>query len=100
MKFYAFKYVLITCIALTFFIKVSHVVSYLSYSADNIEALSTHDDATEKEEKKVETEYAIEQVAFHGQTYFPVLAAKKLIITNHPFSPAYFPEVSTPPPSV
>lgn len=100
MKVYAFKCLLITCIALTFLIKVSHVVSYLSYSADNIEALSTHDDATEKEEKKVETEYAIPQITLNSQTCFPVLTAKKLIILDHSFKLAYFPEVLTPPPSI
>jgi len=100
MKFDALKYIIVTCITLTFLIKVSHVVSYLSYSTDNIEALSTHDDATEKEDKKLETEYAIEQVVFHGQTYFPVLIAKKLVIPDHSFKLAYFPEVLTPPPSV
>lgn len=100
MKLDALKYILVTCIALTFLIKVSHVVSYLSYSADNIEVLSTHDDATEKEDKKLETEYAIEQVIFQSQTYFPVLMVKKLIIPDHSFKLAYFPEVLTPPPSV
>jgi len=100
MKFDVLKYFIVTCIALTFLIKVSHVVSYLSYSTDNIEALSIHDEATGKEEKKVETEYAMEQIVFHSQIYFPLLTAKKLIIPDHSFKLAYFPEVLTPPPSI
>ncbi|QNN42208.1 hypothetical protein [Pedobacter roseus] len=100
MKFYTLKYILISCIALTFFLKVSHVISYLSYSADRIEVLSTNDDATEKEEKKVETEYAINQILLHTDIYFPLQTAKKVIIPDHSFKLAYFPEVLTPPPSI
>lgn len=100
MKFYAFKYILIGCIALTFFLKVSHVVSYLSYSVDHVEVLSTNDDATEKEEKKVETEYTIEETPFHGEMHFPLKTSKKVIIPDYSLQLAYFPEVLTPPPSV
>ena len=100
MKFDGLKYVLIACIALAFFLKVSHAVSYLSYSSNNVEVLSTNDDATEKEEKKVETEYAVQQIAFHGALYFPLQISKKVIILGHSFQLAYFPEVLTPPPSV
>ncbi|TCD19782.1 hypothetical protein EZ456_19940 [Pedobacter psychrodurus] len=100
MNFYAFKYILISCIAITFFLKVSHVVSYLSYSANNVELLSTNDDATEKEEKKVEPEYAIQQTMFHGDINFTFQTSKKVIIPDHSFQLAYFPEVLTPPPSV
>ncbi len=100
MKFYVLKYILISCIALAFFLKVSHVVSYLSYSADNVELLSTNDDATEKEEKKVEPEYAIPQILFHGDMNFTLQTSKKVVIPDHSFQLAYFPEVLTPPPSV
>lgn len=100
MKLDTLKYILVTCIALIFLIKVSHVVSYLSYSADTTEVLSMHDDASEKEEKKLETEYAIPQFASHIQSYFPMLTAKKLIIPDYSFRLAYFPEVLTPPPSI
>jgi hypothetical protein len=99
MKLDALKYILISCIALTFFLKVSHVVSYLSYSADNVEVLSTNDDAAEKEEKKVETEYAIHEIAFHHELYLPLQTSKKILIPDHFFKLAYFPEVITPPPS-
>ncbi|WP_025146301.1 hypothetical protein [Pedobacter jeongneungensis] len=100
MKFNTLKYIIISCIALTFFLKVSHVISYLSYSADCIEVLSTNDDATEKEEKKVETEYAINQILLHTDIYFPLQTVKKVIIPGHAFKLAYFPEVLTPPPSI
>jgi len=99
MKFNTFKYVLISCIALTFFLKVSNLVSYLSYSAD-IEVLSTNDDATEKEEKKIETEYAVQQMMFQYEINFPFQSSKKVVIHDHSFKLAYFPEVLTPPPSV
>ncbi|GAA4207030.1 hypothetical protein GCM10022289_28810 [Pedobacter jeongneungensis] len=99
MKFYAFKYVIIACIALTFCLKVSHVMSYLSYSTDHIEFSFINDDATEKEEKKVETEYAVYQIAFEEGVYFPLQTSKKVIIPDHSFQLAYFPEVLTPPPS-
>ncbi|WP_316843199.1 hypothetical protein [Pedobacter psychrodurus] len=99
MKFFAFKYILISCIALTFFLKVSNVVSYLSYSTDDVEVLSVNDDATEKEEKKVETEYAVQQIMFHDEMYIPLQTSNKVIIHGHSFQLAYFPEVLTPPPS-
>lgn len=91
---------LIACIAVIFFVKVSHVLSYLSYSADNVELLSANDDATEKEEKKAETEYAVYQNIFHSIVYCPVQTSKKIIVPDHSFQEAYFPEVLTPPPSV
>ncbi|WP_426327261.1 hypothetical protein [Pedobacter sp. R-06] len=100
MKFNGLKYVLIACIAIAFFLKVSHAVSYLSYSTNNVEVLSTNDDATEKEEKKVETEYTVQQIVFHGALYFPLQTSKKVLIPDHSFQLAYFPEVLTPPPSV
>jgi len=100
MKLDGLKYVLIACIAITLFLKVSHAVSYLSYSADNVEVLSTNDDATEKEEKKVETEYTVQQIVFHGALYFPLQTSKKVLIPDHSFQLAYFPEVLTPPPSI
>lgn len=76
------------------------MISYLSYSANNVELLSVNDDATEKEEKKVEAEYAVYQSLSHATVYFPLQTSKKVIIPNHSFQLAYFPEVLTPPPSV
>ncbi|QDW27743.1 hypothetical protein FFJ24_024050 [Pedobacter sp. KBS0701] len=100
MKLEGLKYILIACIALTFVLKVSRVVSYLSYSTDNVEVLSTSDDATEKEEKKIETEYAIQETMFHGKMYFPLQTSKKVIVPDCSLQLAYFPEVLTPPPSI
>ncbi|SDH57002.1 hypothetical protein SAMN05421827_12940 [Pedobacter terrae] len=100
MKSDGLKYILITCITLAFFVKVSHVVSYLSYSVQNVEFSSTNDDATEKEEKKTESEFVVHEVLFNSTLYFPFQTTKKVIIPDHAFQLAYFPEVLTPPPSV
>ncbi|MBO9676027.1 MAG: hypothetical protein J7577_21465 [Sphingobacteriaceae bacterium] len=100
MKSDSLKYILIVCMAIAFFLKASHVVSYLSHVANNIELLSTNDDATEKEDKKVESEYAVQQVVLQGILYFPLQISNKIIIPGHSFQMAYFPEVLTPPPSV
>lgn len=100
MKFNLLKYILVACMAIAFFLKVSHVISYLSYTIHQVEVLSTNDDATEKEEKKVESEYTLQQIVFHGDIYFPPQTARKVIIPDYPFKLAYFPEVLTPPPSI
>ena len=99
MKLNAFKYVVVICVTLALFFKVSNMISYLSYSTDNVEVLSTNNDATEKEEKKVETEYVVQQIVFHETLYFPLQTSKKILIPDHFFQLAYFPEVLTPPPS-
>lgn len=100
MKFFTLKYILIACIAVTFCLKVSEAISYLSYSSDHVEFLSDNDDATEKEEKKAETEYVVHQLAFQVEINFTLQTSKKVIIPDHAFQLAYFPEVLTPPPSV
>ncbi|WP_412467117.1 hypothetical protein [Pedobacter sp. KLB.chiD] len=100
MKFDGFKYILMVCIAIAFFLKVSHVLSYLSYSAHNVELLSTNEDATEKEEKKTESEFAVQEISFNWALYYPIQTSKIVIIPGHAFQLAYFPEVLTPPPSV
>ncbi|MFD2582930.1 hypothetical protein ACFSR6_10560 [Pedobacter vanadiisoli] len=100
MKSDSLKYILIVCVVTAFFLKASHVVSYLSHVINNIELLSTNDDAAEKEEKKVESEYTVQQVVFQGALYFPLQISKKVIIPGHSFQLAYFPEVLTPPPSI
>ncbi|WP_316735101.1 hypothetical protein [Pedobacter aquatilis] len=99
MKFISFKYVLIICIALTLFLKVSDVLSYLKSSISNIEYIALGDDA-EKEEKKIEHEYFDNQVFFDSSLHlFPVLEQKLIIPDNFSIA-AYFPEVLTPPPSI
>ncbi|WP_343522995.1 hypothetical protein [Pedobacter sp.] len=100
MKSGGLKYILIVCIAITFFLKVSHVVSYLSQVTSQIELVSANDDATEKEEKKAESEYEVQQIVFQGAVYFPFQISKRVIIPDHSFQLAYFPDILTPPPSV
>ncbi|NTE02187.1 hypothetical protein G6M24_34235 [Agrobacterium tumefaciens] len=99
MKFNGLKYLLIICIATIFFLKVSNAVSYLKYYPTELEYSSVNNDATEKEEKKVETEYYTDHffTITNLSTFF--ITEKKVIIPGHFFYPAYFPEVLTPPPS-
>ena len=99
MKFTGLKYILIICIVATFFIKVSNALSYIKYSPTEIEYASTNDDATEKEEKKVETEYFTNQFSSVINVSTSFITEKKVVIPDHFFYPAYFPEVLTPPPS-
>jgi hypothetical protein len=100
MKFTGLKYILIICIVTTFFIKVSNAVSYIKYSPIELEYASNNDDATEKEEKKVETEYFANYFSTVSAVNTSFITEKKVIIPDHFFYPAYFPEVLTPPPSV
>jgi len=82
-----------------FFLKVSNAVSYLKYSPTELEYTSVNDDATEKEEKKVETEYYTDHFFIITNLRTSFITEKKVIIQPHFFYPAYFPEVLTPPPS-
>lgn len=72
---------------------------YIKYSPTEIEYASTNDDATEKEEKKVETEYFTNQFSSVINVSTSFITEKKVVIPDHFFYPAYFPEVLTPPPS-
>lgn len=99
MKFINFKYVLIICVAITLFFKVSNVMSYLKFSTSNIEYSALGDDA-EKEEKKIESEYFDNQILFDSFVKIFPTAEKKLIVPHNFSILAYFPEVLTPPPSV
>lgn len=75
-------------------------MSYLKYTEVAVEYVAANDDATEKEEKKVETEYFIDQLFYGSEIdlFFPV--QKKVIIPANTFKLAYFPEVLTPPPAI
>lgn len=74
-------------------------MSYLKLSTPNIE-YSTLGDDTEKEEKKIESEYFDNQTLLDSFVKIFSTTEKKLIIP-HDFSiSTYFPEVLTPPPSV
>ena len=74
-------------------------MSYLKYSPTELEYTSVNDDATEKEEKKVETEYYTDHFFIITNLRTSFITEKKVIIQPHFFYPAYFPEVLTPPPS-
>ncbi|GGE62684.1 hypothetical protein EV200_105266 [Pedobacter psychrotolerans] len=98
MNLISFKYLLIICIAATLFLKVSNAVSYLRYSTAEIEYSSVNDDATEKEEKKIESEYLANHFYSDPQAGLFFVTDKKLLIPDHSFKMTYFPEVLTPPP--
>lgn len=87
-------------IAALLFLKVSNAVSYLRYSSPEIEYGAVNDDATEKEEKKMESEYLAEYINSDSHSSIFFIVAKKVIIPHHVFKMTYFPEVLTPPPSV
>ncbi|MDN3587983.1 hypothetical protein QWY86_14975 [Pedobacter aquatilis] len=99
MKFINIKYVIIICVALTLFFKVSNVLSYLKFSTSTTEYTILGDDA-EKEEKKVENEYFDNQIIFDSLINTFSIVEKKLIIPDNFSITAYFPEVLTPPPSI
>ena len=97
MKFENLKYILMICVVLTLFLRVSNALSYLRFSDSEI-AYSLHNDATEKEEKKLVTEYVADEFFFVSQPHLFFVATTKLIIPAYNFCSTYFPEVSTPPP--
>lgn len=75
-------------------------MAYLKSTEVVAEYVAANDDAAEKEEKKVESEYFIDQL-FYGvgmDLFFPV--QKKVVIPANNFKLAYFPEVLTPPPAI
>ncbi|TCD10809.1 hypothetical protein EZ449_07945 [Pedobacter frigidisoli] len=93
------KYLFIVAIALTLFLKVSNVVWYFGNSSVDIENVATND-ATEKEEKKIETECLVHSVFLFEDNLYALQSCKKVISPIHFSKPNYFPEVLTPPPSV
>jgi len=76
------------------------MLSYLNFSAVDIENVGSNDDATEKEEKKVEAEYFATDFLISQDTFIPSNTSKKVIIPTCLEHLAYFPDVLTPPPSV
>ncbi|AZI24468.1 hypothetical protein EA772_03550 [Pedobacter sp. G11] len=100
MKCNGFKYILILCLAIALFLKLGSVLSYLSYASVDIENVSSNDDATEKEEKKVETEYFAQDFLMIDNAVSVFEMPAKVIIPNHFNKLSYFPEVLTPPPSI
>jgi len=100
MKFSSLKYILILCITLTLFLKVGNVLSYLSCATVDIENVSLNDDATEKEEKKIEAEYFDDYFLCYQNLKSPIQFAVKIILPKNLFTSLYYPEILTPPPSL
>lgn len=100
MRFENLKYVLMICIALAVFLKVSNVFSYLSFSRANIEHVLLNDDATDKEEKKVEAEYFAQEFLALENTSSCTESSKKALFPTHLGNVWYFSEVPTPPPAL
>ena len=75
-------------------------MSYLKLTNPAIELTSINDNSTEKEEKKIEPEYFTDQffLVSLAEHYSPI--QQKIIIPDHFFQLAYFPEVLTPPPAI
>ncbi|QPH41639.1 hypothetical protein [Pedobacter endophyticus] len=100
MKFEKLKYILMICIALALFFKVSSALSYLAFSKADVEHSLLNDDATEKEERKVETEYFAHSFLTFESAFYSPETSKKVVVPSHLSQLNYFPEVLTPPPSV
>ncbi|RYD81355.1 MAG: hypothetical protein EOP53_06570 [Sphingobacteriales bacterium] len=66
----------------------------------DIENVSSNDDATEKEEKKVETEFFTQHFNFIENTIWAEKEQEKLIAPASFNKLTFFPEVLTPPPSL
>jgi len=99
MKLIKLKLLLIFVVTLAIFIKAGNLSSCLKFSAAPIENTSSTDDATEKEEKKVELE-CVNHDFFTVENIAAVAANTKRINIPQYFNKlAYFPEVLTPPPS-
>ncbi|MBC6109008.1 hypothetical protein ACFOG5_13205 [Pedobacter fastidiosus] len=99
MNFKSPRYLIIVAIALTLFLKVSNVVWYFGNSSVDIENVAAND-ATEKEEKKIETEYLVESIFLFDDNSYAIQNSKKVISPIHFNKLNYFPEVLTPPPLV
>ncbi|WP_316799003.1 hypothetical protein [Pedobacter frigidisoli] len=100
MRWICFKYLVIMCIALTLFLKVCNVMSYLKLTNPTVELASMNEDSTEKEEKKIEPEYFTDQFFLLSLAEHYPSIQQKIIIPDHFFQLAYFPEVLTPPPAI
>jgi len=99
MKSGTLKYILIYCFAITLLFKTSGVVSVFVNSIKSVE-YSSNQDSTEKEEKKIETEYFESYFSVFPDLRVPVQLKAKVLLPHNIFFSAYFPEVLTPPPSL
>jgi len=90
---------MILCITVAFIFKVGNVMSYFQYQSSKQMENVASNDAAEKEEKKVETEYFTEQFSFIGNNLIRECTPQKPIVPLYFSKLSYFPEVLTPPPS-
>jgi len=100
MKSDSLKYILIYCFAIALLFKTSGVVSVFVNSIKTTEFNSANQDSTEKEEKKIESEYFEEGIFSFLDLKIPVPLKEKILLLPNSFFPTYFPEVLTPPPSL
>lgn len=100
MKSASLKYVFFYCFAIALLFKTSGMVSVFINSSKVSEYNSTNQDSTEKEEKKIETEYFEACVLNLPDLKVTVPLKEKILLPQNSFFPTYFPEVLTPPPSL
>ncbi|SER10460.1 hypothetical protein SAMN04488023_104135 [Pedobacter rhizosphaerae] len=86
------------CLMAVLLFKVGGVAVYLNHFNPESTYLSVQEDATEKEEKKVETEYFDHQFMAFESLNTEVVSLNKPALPTHFFILSYFPEVLTPPP--
>ena len=100
MKSGSLKYILIYCFTIALLFKTSGVVSVFVNPIKATEYNSSDQDSTEKEEKKIESEYFEDLVFSLPDLKAPVPSKEKVLSLPDNFFPTYFPEVLTPPPSL
>ena len=100
MKSGSLKYILICCFAIALLFKTSGVVSVFVNPIKATEYNSADQDSTEKEDKKIESEYFEEGIFTFLDLKIPVPLKEKILLPQNSFYPTYFPEVLTPPPSL
>ncbi|MCZ4224465.1 hypothetical protein [Pedobacter rhodius] len=100
MKSGRLKYFLVYFFAIALLFKTSGLVSVFIEPLKNIEYNFDNQNSTEKEEKKVETEYFEANVSILRDLEAPVQLKGKVLRPQNSFFSTYFPEVLTPPPSL
>ncbi|MFC4213237.1 hypothetical protein ACFOWA_18735 [Pedobacter lithocola] len=99
MKSDASKYVLICFFAVMLLLKTTGASSVFLDSFKNTEYSIANQDGTEKEEKKIESEYFDNNLFLVQHVKIPVLVKVKESYPTNNALLSYFPEVLTPPPS-
>lgn len=88
------------CLMAVLLFKVGGVAIYINHFHPDSTYLSVQEDAAEKEEKKVETEYFDHHFMAFESFNTEVLPLSKPALPERFFILSYFPEVLTPPPLV